>query len=190
MAIYAATSITNWTISRCYVHNCLGTSIQFAGGGNHLVEYSYFGPAFGKEAIRGQNSLYSTIIRYNIFRDTCQPVLGEGVTAEIGIWDGDGSFDDNAIYGNVFTNKMTTGTRNLVILVGGAEGEDNGAHNTKIYNNSFIGIREAAAYPMIGLYGNNTEAKNNLFYNCVDTDNNADVTANNLAIGSNVFSGW
>jgi hypothetical protein len=190
-----AYDITNWVVSACYIHNYGGgmTGMQLAGGGNYLIESNYFGPGWGKEAIRGANYVTNCVIRYNVFRDSSQPHSPEGITAEIAIWDGNAgaSFKDISIYGNVFTNKYT-GTRNGVILLGPYDGRTGNADNAKIYNNTFIGVLDTTAYSMIHVGGPNAHVVNNLFYNCAESDISVTngTTANNLAIGSNVFSGY
>jgi hypothetical protein len=90
----------------------------------------------------------------------------------------------------VFTNKVTTDQRNGCILLGPFDGNAGDAHNAKVYNNTFIGVLDDGT--MIGVYGTNAMVKNNLFYNCASSTisvTNGE-TANNLTVGSNVFSGF
>jgi len=195
------TTITNWTISQCYIHNYgrADAGIKLSGA-NFLIESNYFGPGWGKEAIRGSGVTSNTVIRYNIFRDAIitavvDPPDGAGMTAEIAIWDDGGgpSFTDISIYGNVFTNRFSN-TRNGVILLGPFDTPANPgeADNARIYNNTFIGILDTTAYSMISVHGTNAHVANNLFFNCAESDISVTngTTANNLAIGSNVFSGY
>jgi len=190
-AVYIAfsASLTDWTIDRCLLRNGKPTLVQLAGCSNFLIQYCHLGPGWGKEAIRGQNVTTGVIIRYNRFIDSTQKDPGDatsGITAEIGIWDGNHS--GVQIYGNTFTNAKFGG-RNAVVVVGGngSSWAGAGANGTKVYNNTFAGIAEGAVFSAIMLNGSSTEAKNNLFYNCADTDVSAISTAANLVASVNPF---
>jgi hypothetical protein len=105
-----------WTISRNHIHNVV-IPLQIAGGDRHVIEANWIGPAFSKEAIRGQIRASNNIIRNNVLRDSCQLTPGDstsGCTAEIALWAGDaaGAFSGNEIYGNIFqktTNEHNSG---------------------------------------------------------------------------------
>ncbi|MEZ5276838.1 MAG: right-handed parallel beta-helix repeat-containing protein [Opitutaceae bacterium] len=189
-AIKVAYSQTDWTVSRCFIHNSVGTMVQFAGVSNSLVEFCWFGPSWGKVAIRGQVSCTNTTFRHNIFYNAAQTDPEDstsGLTAEIALWDGP-SWDNNEIYGNIFYSKVTGG-RNTSILVGGngSSWVGAGGANTKVYNNTFVGFVEPAVFPMILLNGSSTEAKNNLFFDCIDSDVSASSASNNLRATADPF---
>jgi len=163
-------NVTNITVSRCHIHN-VDVGFQIAGGDGMLIEYNHIGPTWNKEVIRGQNTAKNIIIRYNIFLNGCQKVVGDppdgraGCTAQIGIWDGvAGGFDNNEIYGNVIATEKTDNHSDAALFVGGnfSDLAGPGGDNTKVYNNTIVGI--AVGQADIDLNGNNTHAFNNMWY--------------------------
>jgi hypothetical protein len=198
-AVYLVYNQHDITIRRCFLHNSTKALVQLAGGHHITIEHCWLGPGWGKVAIRGGNlgPGYNLIVRHNTFWNSTQidpQDSTSGITAEIGIWDSPSvGMDNNEVYGNTFFNQHSAG-RNAVIVVGG----DNigwrgvGGANTKVYNNTFAGIAEA---PSTGnhilLNGNNTEAKNNLFYQVAGGMSiKASGTANNVNATQNPFMNY
>jgi hypothetical protein len=192
-AIYCggfAGNFHHWTISRSFLHNSTHTIVQFAGANDMVIEYSFIGPGWGKEAIRGQVSAYNITVRHNTFYDSTQTDPEDstsGITAEIGVWSGS-NHDNWHVYGNTFSNSKSGG-RNSVIVIGGNGGSwpGPGASGAKVYNNTFAGVTERSVFGMVLLNGSNNEAVNNLFYNCGDSSVNASRTANNVTLTANPF---
>lgn len=187
------------TVSRCFLHNGLPAIAQLAGTYNFTNEYSWWGPGWGKEAIRGGNNnpSHDWVIRYNKFWNSSQtdPDDGSsGITAEIGIWDYStaNGLDNIAVYGNWFFNQYSGG-RNAIIVIGGngSSWAGTSSANSKVYNNTFAGIADDGAFGAVLINGSTGEAKNNLFYNCAGGANataiSATTVANNVSNASNPF---
>lgn len=183
--------LSNFTVSRCAAHMSIHALMQAANTDGLTVEYTHFGPGWGKEAIRGGNGGGSNwIIRHNRFWNSSQidPNDGtSGITAEIDIFgdDGAGAYANNAFYGNWFYNEHSGG-RNSTLAVGG-QGFTGTAANCVAYNNTFAGIAESSVFAMVLLSGTGNIARNNLFYDCVDTDVNANTVSDNDVAGADPF---
>jgi hypothetical protein len=182
------------TFHRCAIHNGNPALLQGAGADNLTFEFCHIGPGFGKQSLRGGNDSLSTgwIIRYNRFWNSAQfnpDDEGAGITGDICIWDSDtGSFDNFKIYGNwIFNDK--TGGRNTAIVVGGDGGGWSGVGGTgiEVYNNTIAGIPETSVFPMIDINGSGNSARNNLFYDCVDTDVSAATASDNDVAATDIF---
>jgi hypothetical protein len=193
-ALYLVYNQTNITMSRCNMRGGTATLLQGAGLTNFTLEYSWIGPSWGKEALRGGNGTVSSgwIIRHNTFYQASQTDPSDntsGITAEIGIWDASsGSFDNFEVYGNIFYNTFSGG-RNACILIGG-DGSGwvgVGGNNNKVYNNTFAGMPEAGVFGMIDLNGSGNEARNNLFWDTAGTGVGASTATNNVDAASNPF---
>ncbi len=175
------TPITHWSISHFRSHN-VQLPFQMPGASNVIIEYGWIGPNWSKEAIRGGNGSNTTdiTIRYNKFVNSCKglPIdsTADHCTAQIAIWDTDdpNGLDNNAIYGNLFYD--THGYpgdppggvihTDACINIGGNGGRWRGVstNNSKIYNNTIVGV--AAGVCTIGFAdtGTNNHAFNNLWY--------------------------
>lgn len=181
----------NFTVSRCAAHMSIHALMQASAADGLIVEYTNFGPGWGKEAIRGGNGGGSNwIIRHNRFWNSSQidPEDGtSGITAEIDIFgdDGSGAYANNVFYGNWFSNEHSGG-RNSCLAVGG-QGFTGTASNCLAYNNTFAGIEEASVFAMVLLSGSGNVARNNLFYDCTDTDVSANTTSDNDLAGGDPF---
>jgi hypothetical protein len=184
----------NWTLHRSHVHN-VKVHIQCAGCRGLLVEYTYFGPGWGKEAIRGQVAASDIVIRHNIFKDSCQRDPADstsGCTGEIAMWSGS-NHDNVEIYGNVFYK--TTGEVNSggVIVIGGDGSSWVGppANNTKIYNNTIAGLKSWNAKILVN-GGSGNVCRNNLWFDNTgsSTGCTASTTSNNIVASSNPFSNY
>lgn len=191
--------LSNWTISRCHLHNYAGVAFQLAGASDITIEYTWMGPGWNKETIRGQIRASNLTIRYNVMKDGCQgnpddPTAG-ACTAQIGIWDGNaGAFDGSKIYGNVFWS--TTGTHHTdgCIMVGGDNISAVGAsaNNVVVYNNTFVGFRSGLCTLRFPGTHSGDIAQNNLWYGLgsgVSTGCSANTCSHNLTLTSNVFVG-
>jgi hypothetical protein len=179
----------NWTVHRSHIHNTK-IHVQCAGCNGLLVEYTYFGTGWGKEAIRGQVYASNMVVRNSIFKDSCQRDPADstsGCTAEIALWDGSG-FDNNEVYGNVFyktTNEINTGG---VVVIGGngVSWVGPGATNAKVFNNTISGYKDGTS--IIVLNGTGNTCRNNLWYgNTVGTGCAANTSSNNAVLSSSVF---
>lgn len=175
------TAITHWSISHFRSHN-VQLPFLLTGVDNIIIEYGWIGPNWSKEAIRGGdgNITTNTTIRYNKFVDSCKGLptdrTAEGCTAKIAIWGTDNlnGLDDNAIYGNIFydtTDYPGDPPGGIIhtdacINIGGNGGRWRGVstNNSKIYNNTIVGV--AAGVCTIGFAGTgtNNQAFNNLWY--------------------------
>jgi hypothetical protein len=156
----------NWTISRCHIHN-VTMVMQGAGTDGSLIEYNHMGPAWQKEAIRGQLRMSNTIIRNNKIKDACQFTPGDstsGCTAEIAAWGetGSGLWDGNQIYENIIQKTTNENNSGGAIVVGGngTSWVGSPANNTKIYNNTIIGIKQGTAIILVN-GGSGNEVNNN-----------------------------
>jgi hypothetical protein len=188
-----STACENWTLHRSHVHNTK-IHVQCAGCSGLLVEYTYFGTGWGKEAIRGQNYTTNSIIRHSVFKDSCQRDPADstsGCTAEIALWDGE-AFDGNEVYGNVFYK--TTSEHNCcgVVVIGGNGTSWVGpaTNNSKVFNNTVVGIMSGNASILIN-GGSGNACRNNLWYgnaSGVPTGCSANAASNNVAIGSSIFA--
>jgi len=165
---------SNWVIQRNRIHNT-NLAIMLNGATNATVEYNRIGPAWSKEAIRGNNISSGHIIRYNYFQDSCQFRPGDNTstcTGEIAIWGSmvASAYDNIKIYGNVI--RVTTSEQHTggAIIVGG----DNsswygiGANNVEVYNNTVAGIQSSQAGILVNGSPSNI-CKNNLFYANIGT---------------------
>jgi len=196
-SVYLVFNQSDITFTRCALHNGTPTLVQGAGAQNLTFEHCDFGPGWGKEAIRGGNGSITSgwTIRYNRFYDSTQTNPNDGssgITAEIGMWGWDsGTATGIEIYGNWFSNSKSGG-RNAVIVVGGDGGSwsGGGADGTVVYNNTFAGIDEGAVFSVVDLNGSSTVARNNLFYDCVDTDISASTVSDNDVTGADPFQNY
>jgi hypothetical protein len=175
------TAITDWTISHFRSHN-VQLPFQMPGVSNILIEYGWIGPNWSKEAIRGGNGsdTTNTIIRYNKFVDSCKglPIdsTADHCTAQIAIWDTDrpNGLDNNAIYGNLFYDTSNYPGdppggvihTDACINIGGNGGRWRGVstNNSKIYNNTIVGVTAGVCTIGFADRGTNNEAFNNLWY--------------------------
>jgi hypothetical protein len=162
-------SCDRWTIQSCHLHN-VEIPIMIAGGDDGLIERSFIGPAWQKEAIRGQIRSSRFVIRHNVFVDSCQFTPGDGgsgCTAEIAMWgeDREGAFSGNEIYGNVFRKTTDEHNSGGVIVVGGDGVGWVGApaSDTRIYNNTFVGFQRGTAMVLVN-GGSGNEVRNNLWF--------------------------
>lgn len=186
---------SNWTISRSHIHNVVMV-LQGAGVDGALIEYTHMGPAWQKEAIRGQLRMSNTVIRYNVFKDSCQFTPGDstsGCTAEIAAWGetGSGRWDGNQIYGNVFQKTTNEHNSGGVIVVGGNGSSWVGspANNTKIYNNTIVGFKQGNAGILVN-GGSGNEVRNNIWSdlgNGVAHGATANTTSNNVVVPTSTF---
>jgi len=156
----------NWTLQRSHIHNVI-VHIHCAGCSGLLVEHSYFGIGWGKEAIRGLVAAHHITVRHNIFKDSCQRDPDDptsGCTGEIAIWSGT-NHDNIEVYGNVFYKTTSEVNSGGVIVVGGDGSSWTGppTNNTKIYNNTIAGLKNWHADILIN-GGSNNECRNNLWY--------------------------
>lgn len=140
--------IQRWTISRSHVHDVY-LPFQLAGASEVTIEYSWLGPNWSKETVRGQGHASAITIRYNVLKDGCQGTPGDptapGCTGQIAMWDSDepGAFDGSRIHGNVIWTTKDTAHSDACILVGGDGGisaQGVSANDVRIYNNTFVGI--------------------------------------------------
>jgi hypothetical protein len=179
----ASDAAQNWTFSRGYIR---GTKIhvQCAGCDGLVLEYTYLGLGWGKEAIRGQIHAANLIVRHNVFKDSCQRDPSDatsGCTAEIALWDGS-NFDNNQVYGNVFQKTTSEINSGGVVVIGGNGSSWVGpaANNAKIYNNTIVGFRNWHAEILVN-GGSGNECRNNLWY-----DNSGSITGcKGTAVASN-----
>jgi hypothetical protein len=135
--------LNNWVISRSHVHNVNRVPFQIAGANAVTIEYSWLGPNWNKETIRGQIRASNIVIRHNVLKNGCQNgPLQEGCTADIGMWDGgSGAFDGSQIYGNVIWRTVSDWVSDGVIFIGGDGGASAAgatANNVVVYNNTII----------------------------------------------------
>lgn len=189
--------LSNWTISRSHIHN-VHLPFQLAGASNITIEYSWLGPNWNKETIRGQIRASNIIIRHNIMKDGCQgkpddPTAG-GCTAQIAMWDGGtGAFDGSQIYGNVIWTTKTTFHSDGCIMVGGDGGVTAAgapANNVKVYNNTIVGVQSGTC--SIRFPGSHTGdvAANNIWYGLaagVSTGCSANSCLSNSRLTTNPF---
>ena len=187
-----STPVHHITISRCFLHNSVKTICQLAGATDITIEYCWFGPGWGKEAIRGQVIAERVVVRHNVFRNSSQldpEDPSSGCTAEIGVWSG--NHDDWEVYGNLIYNTYEIWHSDAVILIGGngVQWPGPGANNVKVYNNTIAGVRSGQA--RIQLNGLNNRAFNNLFYdNSQSSGVSATSVGNNLIATSNPFQNY
>jgi hypothetical protein len=135
--------LSNWTISRSHIHNVNRVPFQLAGASNITIEYSWLGPNWNKETIRGQIRASNIVIRHNVLKNGCQNgPAAEGCTADIGMWDGgSGAFDGSQIYGNLIWRTVATWVSDGVIFIGGdggATAAGASANNVVVYNNTIV----------------------------------------------------
>jgi hypothetical protein len=162
--------LSNWTISRSHIHNIERIPFQLAGASNITIEYSWIGPNWNKETIRGQIRASNIIIRHNVLKNGCQNgPAAEGCTADIGMWDGGaGAFDGCQIYGNVIWRTKTQWVSDGVIFIGGdggATAAGSSANNVLVYNNTIVsassGGNQTIRFP--GSHSGDI-ARNNIWY--------------------------
>jgi hypothetical protein len=135
-----------------------------------------------------------TIIRHNTFKDSCQFTPGDptsGCTAEIAAWGatGSGLWDGNEIYGNLIQKTTSEHNSGGAIVVGGdgAGWLGSPASNTKIYNNTIVGIQSGMAVILVN-GGSGNEARNNL-WSGLGSGVSYGATANTVSSNSLVTSG-
>lgn len=165
--------INDITVSRFRAHN-MGLAFQLAGTTNVLIEYGLMIHGWNKEVIRGGNQYTNnTIIRYNSMIDTCkgQPgVAGASgrCTAQIAMWSS--QVDGNEVYGNLIFNRAnypgelsgSVENSNGCIFIG-TNSPGPVANNTKIYNNTMVGIGGISC--QVGsIGGTNNQSYNNIWY--------------------------
>lgn len=173
--------VTDWTIQRVRIHND-HLPLQLPGCDHLTIEKSWIGPSWSKEAIRGgnQNTTTNLTVRFNKFVDACKgdptdPTAG-ACTAYIAVWSSStaGGLDDNVVYGNLFleTNGFpgdpTTGVfhSDACINIGGNGGEWEGvpANHTRIFNNTFAGVRNGQCVVGTAGAGIDNLTQNNIWY--------------------------
>lgn len=184
----------NITFYKCALHNGIHALAQCAGANNMTFDSCDIGPGWCKASLRGGNGSTSSdwTIRYCRFWNATQLDPNDptsGTTAEIAMWASDtGSFDDNAVYGNWFHSTESSG-RNSVIVIGGDGSSWVGVGGTGnvVYNNTFAGIDEAAVFAMVLLNGSGNTARNNLFYDTVDSNVSATTTSDNDVSLTDIF---
>jgi hypothetical protein len=189
-------SCDNWTISHSHIHN-VKLAFQMAGAQNALIEYNHIGPAWSKEAIRGQDIARGHVIRHNTIKDACQmdPQQGSssGCTAEIAMW-GDtraGYYDNVKIYGNIIQKTTTEDNSGGAIVIGGdgSSWVGTAANNVEVYNNTIVGMTNWTAVILIN-GGTGNIARNNLWSGLaagVDSGAKANATSNNLTVSTSTF---
>jgi hypothetical protein len=174
---YHASKALNWTIDKSYLHNIAAFALAHMNGvSGFTFSDSYYGPAWGKEAIRGQIAFLNSKILRNIFVNACGSSPGEGCTAEIALWDGSaGNWDANEIHGNIINcNGCDGNSSSVAILVGGNGSSWVGspASNTLIYNNTIVGsVSGSFGNPPNILVngGSGNVCRNNLWYSVTGT---------------------
>lgn len=193
--VYNTGSGTDFTLSRCYIHNTL-TQVYLLNYTNVTVEYSYLGPGWQKEGIRGRDNVSGTTIRYNIFRDSSYGTGGEGggSTAPIAMWSGGaGNFDDIVIHGNVIWDAASTDHSGGSIVLGGDGSSWVGspANDCRVYNNTFVGVRSTNSGILIN-GGTGNRAYNNIWYDCAGTGTAGSglSVGNNSVIGTDPFADY
>lgn len=187
--------LSNWTISRSHIHNVNRVPFQLAGASHITIEYSWLGPNWNKETIRGQVRASNLIIRHNVLKDGCQNgPAAEGCTADIGIWDGGaGAFDGTQIYGNVIWRTKTQWVSDGVIFVGGDGGvtaAGASANNVQVYNNTIV-TASVTGNQSLRFPGSHSSvvARNNVWYvsGGASTGCSANVCDNNSVFTSSPF---
>lgn len=187
-----SSAIQNVTIERCYIHN-VDLPVQGAGVDGLIFQYNYIGPAWSKEAIRGQVIFKNGIIRWNMLINACDAVVGDppdgrvGCTAQIALWDGSaGGFDGNQIYGNVIHAPDGSNHSNGAILVGDSVATPE-ANNTLVYNNTVTGISSGSANVYIP-GGSGNVVRNTLWYDNAGTPGvTANTSSDNDIAGADPF---
>jgi hypothetical protein len=190
--------LSNWTISRSHVHN-VKLPFQIAGASNVTIEYSWLGPNWNKETIRGQVRASNITIRHNIMKDGCQgmpddPTAG-ACTAQIAMWDGgSGAFDGSKIYGNLIWTTKSTFHSDACIMIGGDGGSTAAgaaANNVLVYNNTFVGVQSGTCSIRFPGSHSGDVAQNNIWYGLgsgVSTGCSANTCSSNATItSSNTF---
>jgi hypothetical protein len=180
------TPATDWTIQRVRVHN-IHLPFQLPGCDHLTVEESWIGPNWSKEAIRGgnQNTTTHATFRWNKFVDSCKgdptDSTAQACTAIIAIWDSDtaGGLDNNAVYGNLFleTNGFPGDPANGVfhsdacVNIGGNNNGWRGvpANHSRIFNNTFVGMRNGRCEVGSAGAGSDNLAQNNIWYSVTAT---------------------
>lgn len=189
----------NLTIQKNRVHNISHYALLHLNGVNTCtVEDNWLGPAWGKEALRGQIALKNCTIRRNWFYNACGTSSPDACTAEIAIWDGSsGQFDNNEIYGNVIRcNGCDGNTSSVSILVGGNGSSWAGspASNTLIFNNTIVGSASTSFdnTPSILVNGGTGNiCRNNLWYSVAGTPSaTCSTSSDNGEESSNPFTNW
>jgi len=173
----------NWVVEKNYIHNGRAM-VQHAGVHNMLYQYNWFAKNWEKTAIRGQIRASSVVIRFNVFKDTCQgnslDVTATSCTAITGWYGNSGSnnedYSNSKVYGNLMWDSIgTVAYTNGVIWMGDDRSTQGGGlqncSNCAVYNNTFVGLGKQYR---TGDFGNctvgfsgiktNTEARNNLWY--------------------------
>ena len=152
-----------------YIHGGADLDLKLGNTDHALIEYSAIGwshvisTATNHTAgTRIDNSTYLTL-RYNWFNDHCTP----GTTGQLGIYDG-ASNAHIYYYGNVFSmtnNCNGAGPSRFVYQNSQTAGQDGGANDVLMYNNSFINIAGDYFWNNSAHDWTNSYSKNNLFYN-------------------------
>lgn len=190
---------TNITVAKSRIHNIQHFALlHFNGVDGCLIEDNWLGPAWGKEAIRGQIGFKNCIIRRNWFYNSCGTATPDACTAEIAIWDGSANrFDNNEIYGNVIRcNGCDGGTSGVSILVGGNGSSWAGspASGTLVFNNTIVGSVGTSfdSVPSILVNGGTGNiCRNNLWYSVEGSPSTTcNTTSNNGEEASNPFTNW
>lgn len=190
-ALYLTYTQHHIEISRCHLRQGSPTTFQGAGAHDILVEYTWVGDGYGKQAIRGGNFNpgYNWTIRHSVFFRSSQTDPNDGssgITADIAIWDYSvaGGLDNNQVYGNVFWNDRTGGRNSCVVIGGnGSNWAGVAANNCKIFNNTLCAFPEAGAYPLLLINGGTgNEVRNNLAFGIAA----ASLTVSANAVSNNV----
>lgn len=173
----------NWVVERNYIHNGRAL-VQHAGVHNMLYQYNWFAKNWEKTAIRGQIRASSVVIRYNVFKNTCQGNSFDGsatsCTAITG-WYGNGGsnnedYSNSKVYGNLMWDTIgTVFYSDAVIWMGDDRSSQGGGPqncaNCAVYNNTFVGMGKQygtgdTGKCTISFSGTktNTEARNNIWH--------------------------
>gem|GEM_PF-1287290 len=188
-------TLSNWNISRVHIHNVY-LAVRFLNVVDSTLEYSWLGPNWSKETIRGSSKVANITIRHNVMKDGCQGTPGDptagGCTGQIAMWSGTsaGDYDSNKIYGNLIWTTKNTHHSDAVIMIGG-DGNITAAgvagNNNLIYNNTIVGIQSGQATIRFPGNGTGNIAQNNIWYGLggtVNTGCSANTCTNNVVTPS------
>ncbi len=193
-------ALTDWTISRVHIHN-VKIPIQLIYVENIIVEYSWLGPSWSKETIRGQYRALNVTVRNNITKDACQGNPAEptatSCTADIAFFGNQNSSGDNydnaKIYGNLFWLSpdvtFNAGRSDACIMLGDTRDPLNPgtSRNSEIYNNTFVGVTTNSCSIRFPGINTGSIAKNNIWYGLgsgVDYSCSAETCSNNGLVTS------
>jgi hypothetical protein len=150
----------NLYVGYCWFHYSVRGMIKFSGAVNWTIEYNKLGENFGNSdnhsEIISETQGENVTVRYNWFYDwhSTGAIYGITVTQRYLI-----SMD---IYGNIFDG---SNTNNSYWVLGLGDWHDPiVTTNCKIYNNTFIDLRDGA-YIGVMYKGSGNEMKNNIFWN-------------------------